>query len=330
MTLFGIPFGLSGLATAWAYAAKHDLAAPGIRDGLSILGAVVWLIVLILYARGAGRRPWRAISADLTDPVLGPFAALALVAPLVLTVVGLLPHAPSLARTIITILIAAIVALGGWFTGQWIYGPLSIEKLHPGYFLPTAAGGLLAATAAGTSGYTKLGYALFGLGMICWLILGSMILARLFFWPALPDPLTPSIAIEVAPAAVATVAYLTLRHDHIDAFAAALSGYGLLMVLAQLPLLPTYRRLKFAPSFWAFTFSWAAVATAGLHWLADTHPAYWRTYTYAVLVAISLLVFLIATRTIAAVARRQLLPPAHTRDNGAAIEYPTDPAQVTA
>ena len=86
------------------------------------------------------------------------------------------------------------------------------------------------------------------------------------------------------------------------------------MVLAQLPLLPAYRRLKFAPSYWAFTFSWAAVATAGLHWLADEHPPFWRMYSYVVLVAISLLVSLVAARTILALARHQFLPTAHTRD----------------
>jgi tellurite resistance protein len=43
---------------------------------------------------------------------------------------------------------------------------------------------------------------MFGYGIICWLIPGSMILARLFFRPMLPAAITPTIAVEVAPAAV--------------------------------------------------------------------------------------------------------------------------------
>ena len=81
-----------------------------------------------------------------------------------------------------------------------------------------------------------------------------------------------------------------------------------MMVLAQLPMLPAYLNLKFAPSFWAFTFSWAVVATAGLHWLVDEHPAGWKVYAYAVLCAISLLVATIAARTALALARGTFLP----------------------
>src|ERR1700736_854224 len=126
-----------------------------------------------------------------------------------------------------------------------------------------------------------------GLGLVCWLILGSMILARLFFRPALPAALAPTMAIEVAPAAVASIAYFALRPGRPDIFAAALAGYGLLMVLAQLPLVPLYLRLRFALSTWAFTFSWAAVASSALLWIGATHPAGHRVYSYLVLWLIS-------------------------------------------
>ncbi len=309
LSLFGISFGIAGLATAWAYAAKKGLATPYIREVLSVVGAVVWLGLLLAYLRGAGHRPWRKIVANLSDPILGPFGALVLIVPMVLILDGLLPYDPSLARVLIVILIGGLVALGSWFIGQWMYEPMSLDSFHPGYFLPTVAGGLISAAAAAACGYTRFGYVLFGIGLIFWLILGSMILARLFFGRALLPLLVPTIAIQLAPAAVATIAYLGLTHDHIDAFASALGGYGVVMVLAQLPMLPAYRRLRFAPSFWAFTFSWAIVATAGLHWLADEHPDGWRLYSYAVLAAITLLVGLIAARTAVALARGDFLPP---------------------
>jgi tellurite resistance protein len=307
--LFGIPFGITGLATAWAYAAARGLAPPGIRDGLSALGGVVWIVLLIAYTRRAGARPWRTLAADLADPTAGPFGALVLISPMVLTVDGLLPYAPGVAHVIVVSLIAAIVALGSWFIGHWMYQPMSFDQLHPGYFLPTVAGGLLASAAATACGYTRLGHLLFGSGVIFWLILGSMILSRLLFMRTLPVALTPTIAIEVAPAPVATIAYLSFTHDRIDSFATALGGYALVMVLAQIPMLPAYRDLRFAPSFWSFTFSWAVVATAGLHWLADEHPPGWRIYAYVALGAISLLIAAIAIRTVLALMRGTFLPP---------------------
>ena len=49
-------------------------------------------------------------------------------------------------------------------------------------------------------------------------------------------------------AAVASLAYFALFGDRVDITAALVGGYGLLMVLAQLCLLPRYLRLRFAPS----------------------------------------------------------------------------------
>ncbi|MBV9805602.1 MAG: hypothetical protein JO286_00395 [Solirubrobacterales bacterium] len=314
--MFAIPFGLAGLATAWAYAAHRGLAPPAIRDALSLVAAIAWVGTLVAYLRPAARRS-RTVSDDLTDPVAGPFVSVALIVPLVLVVDAVLLRAPGVARVIVDALIAAIVVSGAWYTGQWIYRPARLDQLHPGYFLPTVAGGLLSAAAAGACGDIKLGETLFGLGMICWLILGSMILLRLLFWPPLPARLTPTLAIEVAPAAAATLAYLSIHGDHITAFVAGLGGYGLLMALAQIRLLPAYRRLAFGLGFWAFTFSWAIVTTAGLHWLADQHPAGWRTWSYLVLAAITLLVGAIAARTVIALRRGQLLPapPASAPDD---------------
>ncbi|GAA4619135.1 hypothetical protein GCM10023195_86420 [Actinoallomurus liliacearum] len=65
-----------------------------------------------------------------------------------------------------------------------------------------------------------------GLGLICWFILGSMIMARLFFRPALPPALYPTLAIEAAPPAVPTIAYLSLRGPRMDAFSAILPDTG--------------------------------------------------------------------------------------------------------
>lgn len=306
--LFSIPFGLAGLAAAWAYAGAHGLASSAVADVLSAIGGAVWLVVLGAYALQGD--PRRVLARDLVDPVLGPFVSLALIGPLVLVTTGIVPHAPGLGRVLVDVLAAGTVLLGGWFTGQWIYGPLSTTTLHPGYFLPTVAGGLLGATATAAVGQRGLAVVLLGLGLVCWLILGSMILARLLLGPELPEPLYPTIAIEVAPAAVATTAYLAVHGDRVDDVVRALGGYGLLMALAQLRLLGAFRRLPFTPGFWSFTFSWAAVVTAALHWLVILQPAGWTLYAHVLLAAITGLIAAIAARTVLAIARGHLLPAA--------------------
>jgi tellurite resistance protein len=221
---------------------------------------------------------------------------------------GLYPLAPGAGRVLLDVLLALTVLLGAWFTGQWIYRPVELDKFHPGYFLPTIAGGLIASYGAATVGQLRLAEVMLGLGAICWLVLGSITMGRLLFRPPLPSPLLPTLAIEVAPAAVASLAYFALRGDHVGTVIAFLGGYGLLMALAQLRLLPAYLRLPFMPGTWAFTFSWTAVATTAVHWLNDTAPGGYRIYEYVVLAAITALVGGIAVRTLVAIGRRQLLP----------------------
>jgi tellurite resistance protein len=302
-----MPFGLAGLAGCWLAQADDGQAPVAVGDVLLGLSAAVWLVLVSAYLLHA-RSDHGRVGADLLDPVASPFASLIVVAPILLGAEGVYPHAATLGRALVDVFIALTVLLGAWFTGQWIYGPLDFAKVHPGYFLPTVAGGLVASIGAADVGQLRLSEALLGLGVVCWLVVGSLILARLFFQPSLPPPLLPTLAIEVAPAAVASLAYFAQHGDRVDAVAAFLSGYGALMVLAQLRLVPAFLRLHFMPSFWAFTFSYAAVATATLQWLNSTRPAGYVGYEYAVLALITAFIGAIAVRTVLALVRRQLFP----------------------
>ncbi|MGW1540014.1 SLAC1 family transporter [Streptomyces sp. NPDC002309] len=321
LNFFGMPFGLLGLASAWLTAAQYQRAPRVVGEWLLALAAVVWLLVTIVYLRHAVRS--RSLSRDLTDPVGGPFAALSVVVPMVIAAYGLFPLAPVAGRVVVDVFLVLTVLLGAWFTGQWIYGRLDVDRFHPGYFLPTVAGGLLAAASAAAVGQHRLGVAMFGLGSICWLILGSVIMARLLLRPMLPPPLQPTLAIEIAPAAVATIAYFALFSDSVhtvDTVAAVLGGYGLLMILTQLRLLPAFLKLPFMPSTWAFTFSWAAAFSAGIHWTERLRPPGAGVYTSVLLGLISAFVGGVAVRTVMAAARRQLVPAAPPPPPPAATE----------
>ena len=266
--------------------------------------------MLTAYALSVVRRPppWSAFRGDLLDPVAAPFASLAVIIPMLLASLGLFPHAAGVGRVVTDVFIVLTVLLGGWFTGQWIYGSLDLDRFHPGYFLPTVAGGLIASGAAATVGQQRLAEVLFGLGVVCWIVLGSVIIGRLFFRPMLPPPLQPTLAIELAPAAVASLAWFAMHGPHVDQVAAFLGGYGLLMVLAQTRLFPAFRRLPFMPGTWAFTFSWAAVATVALVWLDDGRPLGYEVWQYVVIGVLSLFIGAIAVRTVIAIGRGNLLP----------------------
>ena len=303
---FTIPFGLAGLAALWRLMTDFYASPPAIADGLFIAAAAVWLL-LIAGSLGRLLRAPRSVLGELRDPVLSPFWSLPAIVGMLLAV-GLEPHAYAVARVAFVVFLVATILLGGWLTGQWITEALDQTKLHPGYFLPTVAGGLLGAQGAADFGMPGLGWLSFGIGMLCWLLLGSLILNRLLFTKTLPAPLLPTLAIELAPPAVGGSAYFALHGPTPNSFAYALAGYAVLMVLVQIRLLPVYARLKFGPGFWAFTFSWAAVAGLLLRWLAIEHPAGETLYAALTAGAVSLLIAVISTRSLLAVAGGSFLP----------------------
>ncbi|WP_199853180.1 hypothetical protein [Plantactinospora sp. BC1] len=307
-SFFGIPFGLAGLGNTWMLAGHDGDVPTWIGNALLALATLAWLAVLAAYAGYALRRP-RALVGDLVDPVTSPFVSLAVITPVLLAAQGVAPHNLHVGRILVDVFLVLTLLFGGWITGQWIYGRVDIDQIHPGYFLPTVAGGLIASAAASAVGQRTLAEIMLGLGLICWLVLGSLTLNRLFVRPPLPTPLIPTLAIEAAPSALAGIALFALNGGRIDIWVTLVSGYGLLLVLAQIRLLPLYLRLRFAPSFWAFTFSWSAVATAALHWITDGEPPGHRVYTYLVLAAISALIGGITVRSIVAAARGRFLPP---------------------
>jgi len=298
--LFGVAFGLAGLAQVWQ-AAERVVGAPrAVANALFIVAAAAWLLICVAYFS----QGWRQVLADLRDTVFAPFVSLAFVIPLLFGA-ALYPYAPTSGRVIVGICLAGTVLIGGWLTGQWMMGELDPVRLHPGYFLPTVAGGFIASAAAAHVGFRSAGVAAFGIGLVCWLMLGSVLLNRLFLRGSLPTALVPSLAIEAAPPAVAGIAYLALSGPRIgtDIF----GGYTVLMVLVQVRLLPLYLRLRFGSSFWLFAFAYAVVASYALDWLDLSRPAGYQGYAVVILVLISGFIGVIAIRSLLLAAKGEYL-----------------------
>jgi tellurite resistance protein len=136
-----------------------------------------------------------------------------------------------------------------------------------------------------------------------YLLLGSIIGQRLFVVPELPKPLLPTIAIELAPPVVAANSWFAINGGRVDTTVAVISGFAVLMVLAQLRLIPLYRTAPFGPAYWAFSFPVAAAVTCGIHWLAAEHVPGATGLGYALLGLLSAGFLLLAARTAVALMR---------------------------
>jgi tellurite resistance protein len=318
---FAMPLGVAGLGEAWE-AAQPVLGLPrAVPDTFLAAAALLWLVLVVAYlAQGFPR-----ILADLRDPVLSPFTSLAVITPMV-PAAALAEANLTAARVVVIVFAAATIALGGFLTGQWVVGDLDQGVAHPGYFLPTVAGGLVASYATAEVQLHSLAEGLFGIGVLCWLLLGSLILNRLFFTRMLPPALMPTLAIELAPPAVAGLAWFALNGGTIDLPARVLGGYAVLMALVQLRFLPVYRRLHFSPGFWAFTFSYAAAAADALCWIRITALPGRTALSIAALVLITGLVGVIAIRTARLALRGQLLPAAPPAPSSHTAPAPAAPA----
>lgn len=242
--------------------------------------------------------------------MLGPFTALAVIVPMLLGV-ALAPHARTAGEVVYAVGLVLTVLLGSWLTGWWIRADTQLAQWHPGYFLPTVAGGLIAAGGSAALGWRTLSHVMFGYGLVCWLVLGSIILVRLFTQPMLPPPLLPTIAIEIAPPVVAGNAWFAINGSRLGLGAELLAGYAVLMALVQIATVGTYRRAPFGPGFWAFAFSsasYAAAFTFGIHWLDVEHVHGQKGLTYLLLGIATLAMAALAARTLVGLRRRTFLP----------------------
>jgi len=301
--LFAIALGIAGLAQAW-HAAVPLLGTPrAVPDALNSVDAALWLVLVGAYlAQGP-----RIVVADLRDPVLSPFVSASALTAMLLAA-ALATGAFAAGRVLVIVSLALTTAIGGWLTGQWMTGGIDPDSVHPGYFLPTAAGGLIGADAAAQVHLHTLAEASFGIGVTGWVMLGSIILNRLFIRPALPSALVPTMAIELGIPAVAGLAYFALTARTASFVACALGGYAVLMALAQVRLIPIYRRLSVTPGSWSFAFAYAAAAADALVWLAIKKPPAATGYAIAVIALLTAFVSWIAFRTAVLAVRGQLFP----------------------
>jgi tellurite resistance protein len=270
---FGMVLGLSGLGTAWRFAAQvwH---LPAIVGEVIALGSVaIWAILMLLFLlKWLFARP--AAMAEVAHPVACCFIGLAGVATL-LAAGSLLPYC----RTAATVMVVAgatfNMAFGIWRTGGLWQGGRDTAFTTPVLYLPTAAGGFVTAILIAALGYPEWAKLFFGVAFFSWLGLESVVIHRLFTAPAMAEALRPTLGIQIAPCPVALSAYLTFNPGPADTFVYMLLGYGILQTLIILRLLPWIRKEPFAPSYWAFTFGVSALAACPVRLAArgETGPA---------------------------------------------------------
>lgn len=305
-SFFSMVLGLAGLATAWRAASRAYAVSPWLADALLVLSAVLW--VVLFAAQGLKAVKARdALVAELVHPVQGSLAALA-PASLLALAAGVTVHSRDLSQVLFWIGAAAQLVHGVWIVGRWLSAAADPKLVTPAMYLPPVVGNLLAAAAAGAVGRTDAGWLFFGAGVVAWLVLAAVLLVRYLSEGALPAALRPLLGIELAPPALALVAWQALQGGAPDSTSRALLGVTLFVALVLLRLLGHLRDAPFTPAYWSFTYPLAALAAATLRMASPAPGSAAGALALPLFIVANAVIAVIAYKTVVAASRGQLLP----------------------
>ncbi|SDK76900.1 tellurite resistance protein [Arthrobacter sp. ov407] len=301
LSLFGVPLGLAGLGAGWS-AARATLGAPAWPEEV-LYGAAsaTWLILTTIYLlRGLRRKG--AFRADRRHQIAGPFASF-------IPLVGILLSAhyseylPALGMWVCVAFIAALTVVATQLFAHWITGGVSMQAIHPGYFLPVVAGSFVASIGFSSIHAHDAALAAFGIGAFFWLVVGTVVTVRLMTAGALPPAAKTGLSAYLAAPATASVAWMVSHPGPMGALQLGLTGVLIIMLLMQLFLIGEYRKLPFSPLFWVFTFPVATTANYAVRWFAAANLPGRETYAWIALALATAFIMAIALRSgVAAIA----------------------------
>ena len=305
VSLFGAALGVTGLGLAWREAVEALGAPAAIGEAILALSALVFAAQAGAYALKFARAP-DAVRAEFADPVAINFFPIAGMVILLLATAALpysrpAAHALWLAGVIITFGLTLVIV------SQWLSHRREIHHVSPAWFIPPVGNALAPVTGAAL-GHVELAWMLFTVGLVFWIVLLPIVLYRLMFHERLTPQLLPTMAVLFAPAAVDFNAYAGLAlTDSIDPIGRVLYYASLLLTLVAATFAREYLRLKFALSWWAFTFPLDAMAIAALRYDALVARPSTAAIAAVLLALASAVVGVMAWRTLVRIARGTLL-----------------------
>jgi len=306
-SFFGMNLGLTALCFSWRLAEGLWPLPKWISEAILIVDAVIWAVLILLFL---GKAIWARIQLvnEFYHPIQCCFIGLIPTSTMLLASASK-PYT-DLAIYLFWLGLAGQIIFGVYRTGTMWMGDRDQKDTTPVAYLPTVAGGFVAAAASNNFGYHELGQFIFGVGLFTGLAYESVILRRLMETPSLAVALRPTLGIFFAPPVVGCAAYLSLTSGPPDIVAKAMLGYGIFQGLVLLRLLPWLKEQSFAPSYWAYTFATGALTICMLEFVKRGASGAFEWITVAVFVAENVIIGGIFVGTLVLALTGKLLPPA--------------------
>lgn len=160
---------------------------------------------------------------------------------------------------------ATSLAYGTWILGLVLHAILiacftkkylinfNIKKVFPSYFV-VYVGIVVGSVTAPVYNLQKLGEYIFWFGLITYLALLPIVIYRVVKIKEIPEPASPTLIIFAAPASLCLAGYLNTFAVKSIAMVGFLATLSLIMLVVALVSMTRLLKLKFYPSYSAFTF----------------------------------------------------------------------------
>lgn len=306
IALFSMVMGTTGLALAWLKA-HAVLGMPAVvGEGLRGAASALFVLLLVFYVLKALRYP-QAVRMEMRHPVRINFFPTVSIS-LLLLAIAYLESAREMALWLWIAGAALHLSLTLAIFGSWLHHThYAIQHANPAWFIPVV-GNIIVPVAGVHLASPELSWFFFSIGLVFWIVLLTIVLYRLFFHEPLPARLAPTLFILLAPPSVGFIAY-TLLIDGVDAFARILYYTALFLALLLASNAVRFLRLPFFISAWAYSFPLAALTLATLVMNARLPSPVFTLLGFGLLAILSLVVAVLAVRTLIAVGRRQICVP---------------------
>ena len=308
ISFFSVVMGLAGFSIAWARAESVLQLPISVSAALAWLAAAMFALFTGVYALKATLYG-AAVVQEFRHPVrINFFPAFSI--SLLLLSIAFLQRAPVAAA--LMWMLGTLVHLS--FTlivmNRWIHHPgVEVAHVNPSWFIPVV-GNILVPVTGVTLWPPDVSWFFFSIGLVFWLVLLTIVLYRLFFHAPLPERMTPTLFIMVAPPAVGCIAYVALV-GQVDAFAHVLYSTALFFTLLLATNAMRFLRTRFFLSAWAYSFPLAAMTIATLMMAHHTGRFGYGVIATALLTVLTLVVAALVVRTLVAVARAEICVEEH-------------------
>ena len=304
--LFATVMGTSGLAIAWKKAG-HVLGLPiGISLALQWWALILFVIVALGYLAKMTSH-WEAVKKEFSHPIrLNFFPAISI--SLLLLAVAFADTHTALAQVFwasgaLLHLIFTLIVMSSWIH----HTRYDIKHANPAWFIPIV-GNVIVPVAGMNFAPAAISWFFFSIGVAFWVVLLTIVMYRLFFHEPLPERLTPTLFILIAPPAVGFIAWLKLNGGQIDAFAQILYNVALFLTLLLAANALRFFRLPFFLSTWAYSFPLAAITIATLI-MAERNGGVFSLLAGLLLTVLSVVLALLTLRTVKAALRGEICVP---------------------